>query len=181
MLMGIYILFFFLTVFSALAVVFSRHAVHGAMALVMTMVAIAAIFVLINAQLAAVLQALVYAGAIMVLFLFVIMMLNLGRVSEPPFETRGVRQGAALLCGALLLQLTALAIKSGGLLHAPVDPGKTAQAEDVALSLLTKYLYAFEVTSLLLLAAIIGAMALGRRSLASANASPVKPAAGESA
>lgn len=175
MLMGIYILFFFLTAFSALMVVFSRHAVHSAMALVLTMVCIAAIFVLINAQMAAALQALVYAGAIMVLFLFVIMMLNLGRSPEHTGGLLGVRQGAAFLGAALAVQLIAIAVKAGGSLHGTPEAVQTMRTEDVALSLLTRYLYAFEMTSVLLLAAIIGAMALGRRSLSSQNASPVKP------
>lgn len=164
----LYGLLFFLAVASALLMVFSRHAVHSALFLIVTMAAIAANFVLIDAQLAAVLQILVYAGAIMVVFLFVIMLLDLKHAPEPPESAKGVRRAAALLGGALMLQTLALAVKagSGSAIAAGAERHATAGLREVAIYIFTRYFYAFEMTAALLLIATIGAMTLGRRSLA---------------
>ncbi len=160
-----YTLFFTLTVISALMVVFSRHAVYSALYLVVTMVSIAGIFILINAQLAAFLQILVYAGAIMVLFLFVIMLLNLGRWGDPPVSTSFIRRFGGAFLIVFLVQLAILAIKFGGGPKLAEENARTATISEVALLLLTRYLYAFEMTSLLLLIAVVGAMVLARKSI----------------
>lgn len=167
MLEALYALFFFVALASALLVVFSRHAVHSALFLVVAMGAIAAIFVLINAQLAAALQILVYAGAIMVVFLFVIMLLNVHESPDPPRETRKVRAIGAAFFGVLAIQLLVLAMKAGAS-GFPGDPAATPTLRDVAVHIFTKYFYAFEMTAALLLIATVGAMVLGRRSIARA-------------
>jgi NADH-quinone oxidoreductase subunit J len=160
----IYALFFALAVGSALMVVFSSHVVHSALHLIVTMVAIAAIFVLIGSQFAAALQIVVYAGAIMVLFLFVIMLLNLGRAGAAPRETRFVRRMGGLLFIALSIQGAILASRFGALETAP-EAERAFGFSEVALTLMTRYLYAFELTSIVLLVAVVGAMALARRSI----------------
>jgi len=171
----IYYLFFALTLGSALMVVFLRHAVYSALSLVVTMVSIAGIFILINAQLAAFFQILVYAGAIMVLFLFVIMLLNLRHSPPMPGVTRSIRRAGAVLLGVLLIQLLILGVRSGAtsMIAEQAKAATTASGKapegatitEVALILLTDYLYAFEMTSVLLLVAVIGAMVLARRSI----------------
>jgi NADH-quinone oxidoreductase subunit J len=148
-----------------------RSPVASALWLVVTLFAVAAMYVLLDAQFIAALQVLVYAGAIMVLFLFVIMLLNLGRPG--PTDLKGpVGVGiAALLSGTLLLQLRVLG-------HAaPPDaiqlpPGTMATLQQqqgiigaVANPLFDTYLIPFEITSLLLLAAIVGAVVLAKRKL----------------
>lgn len=176
MLEAVYIFFFALTVLTALLVVFSRHAVHAALFLIVMMISIAGIFVLINAQLAAFLQIIVYAGAIMVLFLFVIMLLNLRHSPPPPIQTRNIRRFGVLAFVALLAQVSVLIIRFSGAEKMNVVENETASMGEVALFLLTRYLYAFEITSVLILVAIVGAMALARRGIliedVAADASP---------
>lgn len=159
----IYGLLFVMALFSALMLVLSPHAVYSALYLVLTMTAIAGLFVLMNAQLAAAFQIIVYAGAIMVLFLFVIMLLRIGREEPPPPALRRVRLVGLILTMTLVVQLVAALTQ----LRLPADltldgaPGN--QIREVARLALTNYIYAFEATSILLLAAVIGAVSLARR------------------
>lgn len=166
----IYGLLFAVTVLAALMVVFSRNAVYSALYLVAVMISIAGIFIMINAQLPAVLQVLVYAGAIMVLFVFVIMLLNLGEKGEPPLATRFVRRIGGVLFLAFLTQAIVLVVKFGGAVEFTKMETEALGIGPVAMTLLTRYLYAFEMTSVMLLVAVIGAMALARRHLFSGRA-----------
>lgn len=161
----IYGILFALTVGSALFVVASRHPVHSALSLVVTMTSIAGIFILINAQLAAVLQIMVYAGAIMVLFLFVIMLLNLGPAGEPPAATSTIRKLAVPMILLFAIQVVLLAAKFGGEMELNAESTELVTIDNVAMVLMTKYIYAFEMTSVMLLMAIVGAMVLARRQL----------------
>jgi len=147
-----------------------KNPVGSALWLVVTLFALAAMYVLLDAQFIAALQVLVYAGAIMVLFLFVIMLLNLGRPG--PTDIKGpVGVGiAALLAGTLLLQLRVLGQAAppeaiqlpAGAMAALQQQGMVAA---VAGPLFDAYLIPFEITSLLLLAAIVGAVVLAKRKL----------------
>ncbi len=154
---------FALTLLSAFLVVFSRHAVYSALSLVITMFSIAGIFILINAQLAAVLQILVYAGAIMMLFVFVIMLLNLRQDKAPPAATRNVRGFAIVFFVIFVIQASMVALKFAGDIEFDPEAAGTINARDVAMVLMTRYLYAFEMTSVMLLVAVIGAMTLARK------------------
>lgn len=174
----VYGLLFAVTVLAALMVVFSRHAVFSAMYLIAVMISIAGIFIMINAQLPAVLQVLVYAGAIMVLFLFVIMLLNLGRKGEPPLSTRFVRRFGSVLFLAFMVQAIVLVVRFGGAIEFGEADTEALGIGPVAMTLLTRYLYAFEMTSVMLLVSVIGAMALARRRLFSG---PANAAADEGA
>src|SRR5438046_2471781 len=150
---------------SALACITRRSPVASALWLVVTLFALAALFVLLDAQFIAVLQVLVYAGAIMVLFLFVIMLLNLGRAG--PTDLKGpLGLGVGVfLAGVLLMQLLVLrqaGLAPGGPVRPPLGPG---MIPSVARPLFTVYLVPFEITSILLLPAIRGAVVLAKRQL----------------
>jgi len=147
-----------------------RNPIGSALWLVVTLFALAAMYVLLDAQFIAALQVLVYAGAIMVLFLFVIMLLNLGRPG--PSDIKGpVGVGiAALLAGTLLLQLRVLGQAAPpDAIQLPAGTMATLQQQGmvaaVAGPLFDAYLIPFEITSLLLLAAIVGAVVLAKRKL----------------
>jgi NADH-quinone oxidoreductase subunit J len=148
-----------------------RSPMASALWLVVTLFALAAMYVLLDAQFLAALQVLVYAGAIMVLFLFVIMLLNLGRPG--PTDIKGpVGLGvAALLGGTLLLELRVLGNAAPpDAIRLPEGAMAALQQEQgivgaVAAPLFGAYLIPFEITSLLLLAAIVGAVVLAKRKL----------------
>jgi len=147
-----------------------KNPIGSALWLVVTLFALAAMYVLLDAQFIAALQVLVYAGAIMVLFLFVIMLLNLGHPG--PTDIKGpVGIGiAALLTGRLLLQLRVLGQATPpAAIQLPDGAMATLQQQGmvaaVAGPLFDAYLIPFEITSLLLLAAMVGAVVLAKRKL----------------
>jgi NADH-quinone oxidoreductase subunit J len=156
---------------SALLCITRRSPVASALWLVNTLFNLAAIYVLLDAHFIAAVQVLVYAGAIMVLFLFVIMLLNLGRVG--PSDIKGPRGrviagvGGAVLIGELIV--LRLAVPPGDLrLPAGAMAGTVAAqgaVQAVAQPLFQGYLVPFEITSVLLLAAIVGAVVLAKRRL----------------
>ncbi len=163
-------LFGLVAIVSAVAFVTRKSPVAAALWLVTTMFCLAALYVLLDAQFIGVMQVLVYAGAIMVVFLFVIMLLNLGHPSELA-DARGIkgRLVAGLVGLALLAQVVAL---TRAQLPESITLRENAVAEMVAregaigpvANLMFKdYLLAFEVTSVLLLAAVVGAVVLGKR------------------
>lgn len=158
-----------LAVASALGCITRRNPVASALWLVVTLFSLAALFVLLDAQFIAVLQLLVYAGAIMVLFLFVIMLLNLGRAG--PTDLKGpVGLGiGVLLAGLMLVQLLVLrrgspspGVTAGTMARATAEQGMVPA---IAQPLFSVYLVPFEITSVLLLAAIVGAVVLAKRRL----------------
>jgi NADH-quinone oxidoreductase subunit J len=142
----------------------ARNAVHSALFLVVTLFCVAVLFLTLAAEFLAAVQILVYAGAIMVLFLFVITLLN---PLQPETPDRLGHQGA--FAGALALVLLveiALVIRSGALAAipggAPPPLAAGSNVEQLGLSLYSTYLLPFEVTSVLLLVAIVGAVTLAR-------------------
>lgn len=150
---------------AAVGVVLLRNAVHSALALVAVMVALAGIFLLMNAEIVAAIQIIVYAGAIVVLFLFVIMMLNLRQAEQLPARNRPLRILGAAFGAVLLIQMAiaAMAVK-GGSSAAPPASGAAGFTE-MAGAMITQYALPFELVSVLLLAAIIGAIVVSRRAL----------------
>ena len=154
---------------SALAFVTRKSPVSAAMWLVVTMFSLAALYVMLGAEFIGAMQVLVYAGAIMVVFLFVVMLLNLGHPSDLG-DMRGTwgRVVAAFLGLALLAQVMAMSRNSIDLRLATGAPPSTAQSTggvigSVAAPLFREYLLAFELTSILLLAAIVGAVVLAKK------------------
>jgi NADH-quinone oxidoreductase subunit J len=163
-------LFGVIAIVSAIAFVTRKSPVSAAMWLVVTMFALAAEYVLLDAQFIGVMQVLVYAGAIMVVFLFVVMLLNLGK----PSEIADVRGKFPVFVGALvgLILISELAAVSGTRIAAkfavPADYAtdqmtKYGAVGTIAKPLFNEYLLAFELTSLVLLVAIAGAVVLGKR------------------
>lgn len=146
----------------ALGVVLLRNAVHSALSLVGVMVALAGIFLLMNAELVAAIQIIVYAGAIVVLFLFVIMMLNLREPEQLPAKNRALRVLGSLFGVALLAQLVFVALSLRGMSGVAMASGG-ADFVQLAGAMMTQYALPFELVSILLLAAIIGAIVVSRR------------------
>ena len=151
-----------LSVVGAAAMVLNfRNVVAGAMSLVVSMVALAGVYVLLHAHLVAVVQILVYAGAIVVLFLFVVMLLNLRSDVFPPGRQRLLKLlGVAV--GALAL-VEFFALLSDALPEAGPLPEGYGGYRSVGVALYTAYVLPFEVASLVLLAAIVGAVVLAKR------------------
>jgi NADH-quinone oxidoreductase subunit J len=160
---ALFFLFAGLAVAGALGMVLNvRNTVAGAMSLVLTMVALGGIYVLLEAYLVGVLQILVYAGAIVVLFLFVVMLLNLRGEQLGPERIRAAKVIGVVVAALLLLQMLWLVPKLSAPAALPPDFGGYRQ---VGMALFTDWLLAFEVTSLLLLAAMIGAVVLAKRKI----------------
>ena len=138
-----------------------RNAVAGALSLVGTMVALGAIYVLLDAYLIGVLQILVYAGAIVVLFLFVVMLLNLRHDAFSPERLRFTKT-AGVVIGALV-GIELLLLLPAALGPAAELPTGFGGYRAVGAALFTDWVLALEVTSLLLLAAMVGAVILAKR------------------
>jgi NADH:ubiquinone oxidoreductase subunit 6 (subunit J) len=167
----IYGLLFAAALSSALLVVLSPNAVYNALFLVGTMISIAGLFLLMNAQLAGAFQLIVYAGAIMVLFLFVIMLLNIREQSPPLQRRRHMRLLGLGFAAAFVAQMAMLLARFAGADNRELaanyslanPPGIGIAA--VGRILQTEYIYAFAMTSVLLLVAMIGAVVMARRHL----------------
>lgn len=163
-------LFGIIAIASALAFVTRKSPVAAALWLVNTMFSLSALYVLLDAPFIGVIQVLVYAGAIMVVFLFVIMLLNLGHASAVG-DARGLgwKLAAGLVGLALLTQVFALTrVRVPERLALPQNAiadqvAATGAIAPIAGPLFNEYLLAFEVTSVLLLAAVVGAVVLGKR------------------
>jgi len=149
-----------LLVIASLMVVFLRNVVHCAMALVAALLLIAVLFVTLQAPMVGVLQVMIYAGAIMVLFLFVIMFLNPTALEQQ----RGLWWGFGTILGLMLAGVLVPLVATNDL---PADPVAATELfgspEMLAKSLFNDYLLPFEIASVLLLVAIIGAVVLAKR------------------
>jgi NADH-quinone oxidoreductase subunit J len=149
---------------AAILMLLQRNAVHSALFLILNQFTLAVFFVLLGAQFLAAVQVIVYAGAIMVLFLFVIMFLGVDRREALVETIRGQRAWAVAL-GVLLVAEIVAAIRLGVGLTGTAEalpPGR-GSVQDIARSLFTDYVFPFEVTSILLIVAAIAAMVLARR------------------
>ena len=153
-----------LAIVSALGMVLNvRNTVASALSLVVTMVSLAGIYVLMEAYIIAVFQIMVYGGAIVVLFLFVVMLLNLRTDSFGQPRLRSVKAVGAVLAGILLAQL--LGVTSGVLTAPPTVPEGYGGYRALGLALYTDYVLLVELTGLVLLAAIVGALILAKRDI----------------
>ncbi len=152
----------------AVLVVTARNTVHSVLFLVLNFLCVAVLYVVLRAEFLAVIQVLVYAGGIVVLYLFVVMLVNLKRPPEAHQDRRRRSRLGLVVAGVLLAQFAAIAayrLAGGGLGQAaraalPVAGGNVQQ---VGWSLYVDYLVPFEVASMLLLAAMIGAIILAKR------------------
>ncbi len=155
-------LFSAMAIGAALTMVTRRSPVAAALWLVNVMFALAALYVMLGAHFLGAAQVLVYAGAIMVVFVFVVMLLNLGEHDVQEKRSMGAAGAATLIGAALLAELTYV-IRASAL---PTDRLATIDADalaPIANSLFTENLVAFEVTSVLLLVAVVGAVVLAKR------------------
>ena len=182
--------FYFFAVFAVISAVLcitQKNPLGAALWLVSTMFALAAIYVLLNAHFIAAMQVLVYAGAVMVLFLFVIMLLNLGRGEGSDIKKGAVRMIAALLGAGIVAALISVSDTSVAGLAAQLGVGEGAPGGPLAVlsggaevqsqaafenpigavakPMFQTYLVPFEITSILLLAAAVGAVVLAKRRL----------------
>jgi len=161
-----FILLAVLAVAGALGVVLQRSALYSALSLVGVFAATAVLYLMLSAPFLAMLQIIVYAGAIMVLFIFVIMLLSVS--NEESGESAGIPSGwkrlvAAVLGGVLVAQTAFLAVTmvlSGA--HGAAGAGM-GSVQSVGMTLYKKFIFPFEVASILLLVAIVGAVAITRR------------------
>lgn len=146
---------------STLAVIVSKNVVHALVYLIVSLLAVAVIFFVLGAPFVAMLEAIVYAGAIMVMFLFVMMMLNLGQATkdqEREWLNPRVWVGPSILVLILLGQLVSVLIQQGYAI-APLDVG----VRELSLELFGPYLLAVELASMLLLAGLVAAYHLAKK------------------
>ncbi len=151
----------FITILCALYVVTSKNPVHSVLALIMTFFSISAHYVLLNAQFLAIVNLMVYAGAIMVLFLFVLMLLNLSKESEP-LKSNLWGVAAAISAGLLLVVITA-SLQKAGVTIMKGNAQEIGLVKNLGRVLMTEYLVPFELSGILFIAAMVGAVLLGKR------------------
>ncbi len=154
----------FLAIMFALMVVFSRNPVNSVLYLVMTFFCIAGHYLLLNAQFLAVVHIVVYAGAIMVLFLFVIMLMDLNEESEP--QRSWLNKTIAAIAGGMLLFVTVSSLKGAADLQL-VQQGHSniGLVKNLGQVLFKEFLFPFEIASILLLAALVGAIMIGKKDI----------------
>jgi NADH-quinone oxidoreductase subunit J len=160
------LLFWILSVaalFSAMMVVTSRNPVYSVIWLIVTFFALSGHYILLNAQFLAIVNIIVYAGAIMVLFLFVIMLMNLNKETEP-VKNRWLQIAGAISGGSLLLVLVA-ALKDTEIngQQVMVGQGSIGLIKTLGKELFTNYVVPFEISSILFLSAMVGAVVIGKK------------------
>lgn len=151
-----------LTIASALMVVLSTHPVRSVMSLVLTFVFISANYIMLNAQFIAIVNIVVYTGAIMVLFLFVLMLLNLSKDNEPRTSSL-MKIAASLTSGSLIIVLVA-ALKDAIEINDNAAPENgQGLVENLGELLFGRYVLPFELSSVLFIVAMVGAVLLSKR------------------
>jgi NADH-quinone oxidoreductase subunit J len=161
------ILFWFLsalTLGGAIMVISSKSPVHSILYLIITFFAISGHYILLNAQFLAIVNVIVYAGAIMVLFLFVVMLMNLNAESDPPQKNKYILYGGTIAGASLMLVLVA-AIKQAtkGVHMVETTVGTGGLIENLGKVLFTDYVFPFEISSVLFLSAMIGAVVISKK------------------
>ena len=160
------ILFWILTVmalFSALMVITSKNPMHSVIWLIIVFFAISGHYLLMNAQFLAIVNIIVYAGAIMVLFLYVLMLMDLKKETEPQ-KNRWLKLAGALAGGSLLLVLVA-ALRKADIAKdiAETRMGDIGLIENLGKTLFTDFVVPFEISSILFLSAMVGAVVIGKK------------------
>ena len=163
----LFIIFAVIAIASALNILLQRNPLYSALSLIGTLLSLSALYLTVHAQFIAAVQIVVYAGAIMVLFIFVIMLLNVPKDQPQIEKQKGLRYLAIPFAGLLIAEMFFVLrpIRLSSL--PPIPPGNADQAVgttwSIGTSLFTDYLLPFEVTSVLILMAVVGAMVLARR------------------
>ena len=158
----LFILFGAIAVGGAIMVVTRKHPMASALYLILTLFAVAALFVLRQAHFLAAIQVIVYAGAVVVLFIFVIMLVNVPENRLPVERMTGMRLLGVVAAGLLILESAVVARRFAMPAGSAADAGSV---QAVGRALFTDYLLAFEITSILLLAAVIGAIAMAKKKI----------------
>jgi NADH-quinone oxidoreductase subunit J len=166
MLLSQYLFFFlsFVAIISAILMVLDSNPVHSVLFLVVTFFAIAGHYLLLNAQFLAAVHIIVYAGAIMVLFLYVIMMLNLNKEIEPHKE-QIPKVIAALAAGMLLISLVYAVQGVEEEMMMPLRNSNVGLVQNLGMSLYKEYMLPFEISAVLFLSAMVGAVFLSKKDL----------------
>jgi len=161
------ILFYFLSalaIFSAIMVLVSRNPVHSVLWLILVFFAISGHYILLNAQFLAIVNLIVYAGAIMVLFLFVIMLMNLNAETEPQkhmwMKLAGVISGGCFLMVFVSLVRQATDMQNKSVL---MKTGDIGLIKNLGKALFSDYVVPFEISSVLFLSAMVGAVVIGKK------------------
>ncbi len=149
------------TLFSALMVITSKNPVYSVLWLIVTFFTISGHYILLNAQFLAIVNIIVYAGAIMVLFLFVIMLMNISKDNEPQ-KNKWLKLIGALSGGCLLLVLVA-ALRNTEEQMTELGTGDIGLIKNLGSVLFTEYVVPFEIASILFLSAMIGAVVIGKK------------------
>jgi NADH-quinone oxidoreductase subunit J len=150
-----------LTIGSALMVVLSNHPIRSVLYLVVTFFFISGHFLLMNAQFLAIVNIIVYAGAIMVLFLFTLMLLNLNQADEP--QSKNYISFSAIIGGGSLLLILLATLRQEFNFNETIQKNFSGLVENLGNTLFTKYLVPFEVSSILFISAMVGAVLLAKR------------------
>ena len=160
-----FILFFLLAAVAlggAINLIAQTHPIHSALSLIVVMIALAGLYLLMGAEFVAAVQIIVYGGAIMVLFVFVIMLLNAG-VEERTNVSKLAGIAGIPLAVALLGFLAAAIARSNESAQAGLQSGALANTKEISTMLFKDFVYPFELTSFLILVAILGAIVLAQR------------------
>jgi NADH-quinone oxidoreductase subunit J len=158
----LFLLFAGAAVAGAVSLILQRHPIHSALSLIVVMVSLAALYLLLGAEFVAAVQVIVYAGAIMVLFVFVIMLLNAG-VEERTNLSRMARMVGVPMALLLTATLAWRLMQGTHALGSAAVMAEPEQTRALARMLFTDYLLPFELTSVLILIAILGAVVLAKR------------------
>jgi NADH-quinone oxidoreductase subunit J len=145
---------------AAVSLILQRHPIHSALSLIVVMVALAGLYLLMGAEFVAAVQIIVYGGAVMVLFVFVIMLLNAGEEENTSFSKLAAYAGIPM--AVAVAGLIAAAITRSTLPPAP-DPTALTSTKSLSMLLFQDFVYPFELTSFLILVAILGAIVLAQR------------------
>lgn len=151
-----------LTVLGAISLILQRHPIHSALSLIVVMVALAGLYLSMGAEFVAAVQIIVYGGAIMVLFVFVIMLLNAG-VEERTNASKLAGIAGIPLAVALLGFMAVVIARSNESSQAGLQSGVLASTKEISMMLFREFVYPFELTSFLILVAILGAIVLAQR------------------
>lgn len=145
-------------------VLISKNPVHSILWLIIVFFAISGHYILLNAQFLAIVNLIVYAGAIMVLFLFVVMLMNLNSASEPPKNNR-LKIAGAIAGGCLMLLMIDIVVSTSEIKGAQtlVKTGNIGLIKNLGMVLFNEYAIPFELTSVLFLSAMVGAVVIGKK------------------
>jgi NADH-quinone oxidoreductase subunit J len=161
MILSLFYFLSFVSILCALMVVLSKNPIHSVLYLILTFFTIAGHFVLLNAQFLAAVHIIVYAGAIMVLFLYVIMMLNLNAEVEP-HKSKWLKISATIAGGLLMVVLVG-ALRSSAESMVPVAGDDIGMIKNLGMTLYNDFMLPFEISSILFLVAMVGAVMLGKK------------------